>query len=134
MPYLIKHLRLIVLFTIFAMVFSTGYKIYIVYGNSMRPTHNTGRILVVDRNAYSLGKSHQRFDLVTINIDGENLVKRIIGLQQENVRIKDGVIYINNKVLDDDIYGEGLIGIPEGGGLRRYLLNYAAFDVPVGHV
>ena len=82
MSVILKNLRLIVLVVIFATVFNVGYKLYVVVGKSMNPTHNTGRLLVVDKKAYAF-EEHERFDLVTANLNGESVVKRIVGMSGE---------------------------------------------------
>lgn len=79
----------------------------LVDGNSMNKTLENGDWLIDEKVSYEIG-SPKRFDVVVFYspvIEGENWVKRVIGLPGETVQIKDGVIYIDGKELTDDTYG-----------------------------
>jgi signal peptidase I len=85
-----------------------GYKYQFIYNNgtSMIPTHIDGEWLVmqkIDRDWIP-----QRYDLVAIYDDKENelLTKRVIGLPNEHIEIKEGEIFLNDKKLDDP-FGDG---------------------------
>ncbi len=86
---------------------------------SMEGTVMTGSRIVINRLAY-LHDNPQRGDIVSFYYpdDGETLyLKRIIGLPGETVEIKDGRIYIDNKLLDynkdmEDIVNPGLAASP----------------------
>ena len=65
-----------------------------VAGASMNPTLTDGEIIPIEyREEQQLPK---RSDIVIIRRDGENVVKRIIGLPNETVTIKDDVVSIND--------------------------------------
>lgn len=74
-----------------------------VYGNSMDPTLTDGSVVFTEKiSTYS--KKFDRGDIVVLdgkNMDGydqdEYLIKRIIGLPGETVRIEDGKVYIKKK-------------------------------------
>lgn len=79
-----------------------------VNGTSMQPTLGDGDMLLLDKMRYRFSDP-KRFDIVVVTIDKENkvhYVKRIIGLPGETVQIKDGKVYINGELLEDDIYGK----------------------------
>lgn len=88
-----------------------------VDGSSMSPTliHNERLVL----NKFSnKNKPYERFDIVVFSFNnGENFVKRVIGLPGEKVNIIDGKIYINDKLLVDDPIKEKIdyAGIAEKG-------------------
>ena len=86
----------------------------VVIGPSMMPTLQDGNNLVVDKISYRF-KEPERFDIVIFpfrNNSGNTYIKRIIGLPGETVRIdKEGVIYINDEVLDES-YGREIIQNP----------------------
>lgn len=71
---------------------------FVVSGNSMEPTLNDGEKILVNKLAYLFSKP-QRGDLVLVNAEGKTWVKRIVGLPDEQIEIKDGGIKINNKIL-----------------------------------
>ncbi len=74
-----------------------------VDGTSMNDTLEDGDILLL----YKLAK-YDRFDIVVLNEedDDEIIIKRIIGLPGETVKIEDGIIYINDVEMPED-YGYG---------------------------
>ena len=75
-----------------------------VDGDSMKNTLKNGDILLL----YKLS-SIDRFDIIVLDEekDNEKIIKRVIGLPGETVAIKNGKIYINDKVIDDEYaYGQ----------------------------
>ncbi len=110
----------------------------IVSGESMQPTLENGNVLLLEKvSAYERGdiisfSSHlelSALDLKKLNRIqrifirqgmSKNLIKRVIGLPGDRVRIENGKIYINNNLLDepyvelpDQDYLED-ITVPEG--------------------
>ena len=77
----------------------------VVQGESMKETLNGGEVMLLKK--YDL--SYERFDVVVINknVEGDNLIKRVIGLPGEKIRYKNGILYINDEVVEDKYaYGE----------------------------
>lgn len=68
-----------------------------VVGSSMDNTLKEGEILILEK----FDKKFERFDIVVIKEKNERIIKRIIGLPGESIKIIDGVIYINGEALDD---------------------------------
>lgn len=73
-----------------------------VTGYSMFPTYRNGQINYANRLAYKWSDP-QRGDIVVIKTTGERvtILKRILGLPGDRLRMKDGKIFINNKELDE---------------------------------
>lgn len=86
----------------------------VVVNSSMEETLNSGDSVVVEKFSKNY-RDYRRFDIIVFkqNKTGEKLIKRVIGLPGENVKIRDGIIYINDKPIDDV---EGLKA-PENPGL-----------------
>jgi len=64
-----------------------------VSGDSMYPTLKNKEILLLKK----YDKSYKRFDIVVLNYDNDRLIKRIIGLPGETVKIENDKLYINGK-------------------------------------
>lgn len=73
------------------------------HGPSMTPTYGDGQLLLVNRLAYRFGREVRRGDVVAITLSGGKavLVKRIIALPGERVRIDDGQVVVNDLPLDE---------------------------------
>ncbi len=86
----------------------------VVDGSSMNDTLYDGDNLIVEKLSYRFGDP-KRFDIIVFRPyedSNEFYIKRIIGLPGETVRIgKDGTIYIDGEVLDED-YGKETILSP----------------------
>lgn len=77
-----------------------------VTGSSMNDTLYNGEQVIVDKLSYRF-HSPQRYDIVVFpESNKSNYVKRIIGLPGETISIREGYIYINDKLLTDDSYGK----------------------------
>lgn len=90
-----------------------------VDGKSMFPTLDNNDILILKKYDNSI----DRFDIVVLKYKGDKLVKRVIGLPGEHVKILNNKLYINGNVIDDavdvstnnfDISKLGVNIIPEG--------------------
>lgn len=72
---------------------------FVVSGDSMFPTFHNGEYLIIDEISYILG-TPKRGDVVVFkypNDPSRYFIKRIIGLPNEEVSIKNGEITIKNK-------------------------------------
>jgi signal peptidase I len=72
------------------------------HGISMLPTYGEGQLLLCYRLAYSFSPP-RRGDVVAITLKGGQavLVKRIIGLPGERIRIEHGQVFVNDEPLDE---------------------------------
>ena len=75
-----------------------------VNGSSMDKTLHEGNIMILNL----LDHSFEREDIIVANksVEGSLIIKRIIGLPNEKIFCKDGIIYIND-VKYDDPYANG---------------------------
>ncbi|MSS64693.1 signal peptidase I [Velocimicrobium porci] len=99
----------------------------LVDGASMENTLHTNDRIFHEMISYRFHEP-ERFDVVQLQSPVEEdtfWVKRIIGLPDETIQIKNGTIYINNKKLKNDTYGNAPIdyaGIAE-----------KTYKIPEGH-
>lgn len=80
-----------------------GYSPYRVPSRSMAPTVNPGQIVIMSAGHYRK-REIQRGDIVVFIApqDGNPWIKRIVGLPEEIVAIKEGVVMINGHGLDEE--------------------------------
>lgn len=107
---------LIVLIVLATLVHFYVGTISIVEGESMKPNFYSGQYLLTDRWHYLFGEP-QRGDPVVLRFPGDpehtKYIKRIIGLPGEKIEIKNGIIYINDKKLDEPYLPEQTLTFPD---------------------
>ena len=79
----------------------------IVNGPSMNPTLDGNEIMILKK----YDTDYSRFDIIVVNksVDGDNLIKRVIGLPNETIEYKHNKLYINDEIIDDP-YASGKTG------------------------
>lgn len=99
---------LLVIFLALILVLAFFYRVKVL-GPSMESTVHSGDSVLVDRIRYKLSGPH-RGDIVAFLPNGDReaeiSIKRVIGLPGEKIQIKNGALYINNKVYNSDISNE----------------------------
>lgn len=106
-------------------------QITIVHGSSMEPTLQDGNILLIEKITPRFGKLHYG-DIITLNVpenvgrEKKTIIKRVIGLENDTVEIRDGKVYVNGKMLNED-YINGDVTLPE-------MPQYNKVTVPKGQV
>ena len=91
-----------------------------VAGVSMEPTLMEGQVVIVNKIEYYL-KSPKRSDVIVYKQSNREHsyyeIKRVIGLPGETVKIKNGMIYINDEALKEKIKTETIenAGLAEEG-------------------
>lgn len=97
-------------------VFAMGRQL-VVSGQSMEPELSQGEVVLMNRIIYHLRKP-ERFDIVAFEKEGEKgkyYIKRIIGMPGETIQIRDGVVYVNDQILEaeDGLKRAALAGLAE---------------------
>ena len=91
-----------------------------VAGVSMEPTLMEGQVVIVNKIEYYL-KSPRRNDVIVYKQSNREHsyyeIKRVIGLPGETVKIKNGIIYINDEALKEKVKTETIenAGLAEEG-------------------
>jgi len=95
---------LFILFVLLICYFMVNYvfRRTVVHNVSMQNTLFEGDNIIMDEITYNLSDP-QRYDIICFKSYREKdlLIKRVIGLPGENIRISDGIIYINDKEIRD---------------------------------
>ena len=99
---LIVFILVVVVLIILCNIF-VGQQIYVL-GDSMEETLYDNDSIIVEKVSYYT-KEPARFDVIVFKPKTRDItdyyVKRIIGLPGETIRIEDGQIYINGKLLEE---------------------------------
>lgn len=95
---------MIVIFLAFVIVFSVGMKTSVV-GDSMEPGLYNGQEVLINRVIYRLS-SPNRGDVIVFLPNGNQnthfYVKRVVGLPGETIQIRDGSLYVDGVLLEED--------------------------------
>jgi signal peptidase I len=91
------------------------FEMTIVNGSSMVPTLQNGDRLFTSKISYIISEP-QRGDIVVIDApdrEDEYYIKRIVGLPNDQITVKDGLVYINNELYTEpyltNIYTNGAV-------------------------
>lgn len=107
---------------IFAFVYLLILQPHKIKGLSMSPNFPDGEYLLTDKVSYRLHEP-ERGDVIVFetptSTEGEEFIKRIIGLPGERVKIDNGKVYINGRLLTEeyiasDLYTSGGVFLREG--------------------
>ncbi|MBI2220836.1 MAG: signal peptidase I [Acidobacteria bacterium] len=85
------------------------------YGPSMLPTYASGSFHIVNRSAYGY-RGPARGDVVAVRLAGWRVVyvKRIIGLPGERIAIRDGIVFVDGRAIDEPyVVRRGEWNVPE---------------------
>lgn len=75
------------------------YQICFVHGISMEPTLKDKEVLLVKKYNLKIKKN----DIVLINKNKNIIIKRVVGIPEDKLIIKDNYLYVNNKK-NDELY------------------------------
>ncbi len=73
-----------------------------VSGPSMQPTLDGGELMILNKKG-----SLDRFDVVVVDIETEEIIKRVIALPGESISCEKGIIYVNGRKQDEN-YSQGI--------------------------
>ncbi|MGN0957686.1 MAG: signal peptidase I [Selenomonas bovis] len=99
-------------------------ELYIVDGPSMRPTLQSQERLVVNKFIYSM-RHPQKGEILVFKYPRDqkrDFIKRVIATEGDTIEIKDGRVYVNDQMLNEDYI------------LERTRSEYPKATVPAGTV
>ncbi len=74
----------------------------IVSGESMMPTLDGGEMMILNKLS-----DYNRFDVVVVHINNDEIIKRIIAMPGESISCENGIVYVNGKRQDEE-YSQGI--------------------------
>jgi len=78
--------------------------IFIVDGASMEPNYHSGQVVLANRFQY-IFQTPKRGDVVILRFPGDaehkKYIKRIVGVPGDHIKIANGKVYINDRVLNE---------------------------------
>ena len=92
----------------------------LVSGSSMEYTLFDGELVIVNKIALNFGID--RFDIVIVEVGGELLIKRVIGLPNEKIEYKNNVLYIDDEVVETPIVFEDTADFVHSTGENEYFV------------
>lgn len=111
LAYLKDNLLSLILLFVVILRLADIYTINRVSGESMYPTLTNGQF-VFGSNVDILTSNLERGDIMVVKTEDKLIVKRIIGMPGDTIKIHNNVVYINGNKLDEDyvlwqLYPEG---------------------------
>lgn len=104
---LLRFVKDVVSIVVFATLIALALNFFImqvtyVHGKSMEPTLHSDQRLMIEKVTYQFS-TPQRGDVVVIRVDSSPLplIKRVIGLPGEEIKINNNQVFIDGQVLDE---------------------------------
>jgi signal peptidase I len=91
---------------IFLFIYLLLFQPHKIKGASMHPNFPDGEYLLTNKITYRM-REPQRGDVIIFKArvaEGEEFIKRIIGLPGETVSLRNGKVYLNNQLLNESTY------------------------------
>jgi len=108
---------LILVLIILSLINAFFVGVFVVDGESMDPSFKDKELVFWDKGVYK-DNTPQRGDIVVVQYPGDPkhkvYVKRIIGLPNEKIEVKNGKVYINNKLYREKYLNQSLMTEPNG--------------------
>lgn len=124
----------IILYVIIFIITSFVVRPIIVNGSSMEPTlkdKDVGFSYIITKRLFGL----KRGSVVTVYVkaDDQYLAKRVVGLPNETIYAKDGIIYINDQPLDEPYLNQDYINQVIGDSGRNFTADFPKLKIPENH-
>jgi len=118
---ILEYIKVIVVTLLITYSILFFIQISTVHGSSMEPTYSEGNIVIVEKFFYQKGNPSIN-DIIVVNAHVENrhYIKRVVGVSGDFLEIKDGKLYRNGELVEEDYIKEPMlesdmiITVPEG--------------------
>ncbi len=99
------------------------FEVFVVEGKSMYPTLVEAERLMVNKIVYHFDEPHLGDVIVFEHEPGRDFIKRVIGLEGDEVEIKYGQVYINDQALEEPYLNDEI-----------FMYDYGPKVVPPGYL
>ena len=96
-----EYIPYILIIVIILLIKSYVFSPIIVNGDSMDSTLKDGDVMILNKYTYYTSDI-KRFDIVVIKHEGRYIIKRVIGLPGDKVKVEDNILYINEKAYAEE--------------------------------
>ena len=72
----------------------------LVSGDSMKPNLHNNEVLLVKKIGYN-SSTIERFDIIIIKEEKEEIIKRVIGMPGEHISYKNNKLYVDDKLVNE---------------------------------
>lgn len=73
----------------------------LVSGDSMKPNLHNNEVLLVKKIGYN-SSTIERFDIIIIKEEKEEIIKRVIGMPGEHISYKNNKLYVDDKLVSEN--------------------------------
>lgn len=77
------------------------FNFILVKGDSMNPKYKNNDFMFLNKIIYSF-KSIRRGEVIVLKYRNNDLIKRVIGLPNDKIKVENGKLYINNKEVKEN--------------------------------
>lgn len=95
-----------------------------VIGHSMEPTYYEGDKVFVSRL-----NNPSRGDIVIVKEDSKNVIKRVVALPGDTIEIKDSMLFVNNKLVEEPYLNPNVLEYSGGCAEEGIKLNENSYFI-----
>ncbi len=107
------YLKIFLVFVLVIMIRVFVIDIITVEGISMYPTLNEYHDKVILEKYKQFTDDYDRGDIVVVKLENRNIIKRVIGLPNETIKIKNSDVYINGELLEEPYLDDSVKTYPD---------------------
>lgn len=107
------YLKIFLVFVLVIMIRVFVIDVITVEGISMYPTLNEYHDKVILEKYKQFTDDYDRGDVVVVKLENRNIIKRVIGLPNETIKIKNSDVYINGELLEEPYLDDSVKTYPD---------------------
>lgn len=107
------YLKIFLVLVLVIMIRVFVIDIITVEGISMYPTLNEYHDKVILEKYKQFTDDYDRGDIVVVKLENRNIIKRVIGLPNETIKIKNSDVYINGELLEEPYLDDSVKTYPD---------------------